>query len=130
MEEKKRIAGKIIKYVEERLNQPEELSLDQIAVYAGYSKFHLNRLFSQVTGSTLHQYIREQRLKEAARKLAEGEDPIAEIAWEAAYQSQQAFTLAFKQVYGVTPLAYRKAVRIKAQRGRLSCTLGIRRWAA
>lgn len=130
MEEKKRIAGKIKKYVEERLDSPEELSLDQIAGYAGYSKFHLNRLFYQATGCTLHQYIREQRLKEAAKKLAEGENSIVEIAGEASYQSQQAFTLAFKQVYGVTPLAYRKARRQQAQKSRQNCILGMRRWAA
>ena len=44
----------------------------------------------------------------AAQKLVETEQPIVEIAYEAHYDSQQAFTLAFKQFYGCTPKIYRK----------------------
>lgn len=38
----------------------------------------------------------------------ETERPIVEIAYEAHYDSQQAFTLAFKQLYECTPNIYRK----------------------
>lgn len=44
----------------------------------------------------------------AAQKLAETEQPIVEIAYEAHYDSQQAFTFAFKQLYECTPNTYRK----------------------
>ena len=44
----------------------------------------------------------------AAQKLVDTEQPIVEIAYEAHYDSQQAFTLAFKQFYGCTPRNYRK----------------------
>jgi AraC family transcriptional activator of mar-sox-rob regulon len=37
------------------------------------------------------------------------EESIARIAQDALYQSQQAFTLEFKKVYGCTPMTYRKA---------------------
>lgn len=44
----------------------------------------------------------------AAQKLVETEKPIIEIAYEAQYASQQAFTLAFHQLYLETPQIYRK----------------------
>ncbi|WP_124067712.1 AraC family transcriptional regulator [Clostridium sp. E02] len=109
MEEKKKIVSEIIDYVETNLSFPERLNVEEIARHAGYSRFHLNRVFSQTTGSTIHQYIKKQRLQQAAVKLLEGKESIAAISLEAAYQSQQAFSLAFKQEYGCTPMAYRNA---------------------
>ncbi|WP_159442014.1 helix-turn-helix transcriptional regulator [Clostridium sp. Marseille-P2415] len=118
MEDKKKIVEEVIGYVEARLSLEEGLDLEKIADNAGYSKFHLNRVFSEVTGCTLHRYVRERRLTEAARKLVQEKASIADIAWEAAYQSQQAFTLAFKQAYGCTPHTYRKAGIHKELRAR------------
>lgn len=109
MDEKKRIVDKIINYVEANLSAPERLGLEEIARYAGYSKFHVNRMFSDVTGCTIHRYMKERRLSEAAKKLVLEDDSIAKIAQDASYLSQQAFTLAFINVYGCTPLTYRKA---------------------
>ncbi|WP_394522917.1 helix-turn-helix transcriptional regulator [Lacrimispora sp. JR3] len=109
MDEKKKVVKDIIEYVEKQLSLEEGLSLDTIANYAGYSRFHLNRMFSEVTGCTLHRYIKERRLTKAAEKLVRKEDfPIADIAQEASYQSQQAFTYAFKKAYGCTPKTYRE----------------------
>jgi AraC-like DNA-binding protein len=109
MDEKKKIVKGVIEYVEDRMSLEEGLDLETIARNAGYSRFHLNRMFSEVTGCTLHRYIKERRLSEAARKLVEEENSsISDIALEASYQSQQAFTLAFKQAYGCTPKTYRE----------------------
>lgn len=118
MEDRKKIVEEVIGYVEARLSLEEGLDLEKIAEYAGYSKFHLNRMFSEVTGCTLHRYVRERRLTEAARKLVQEKASIYDIAWEAAYRSQQAFTLAFKQAYGCTPQTYRKAGVHKELRAR------------
>ena len=57
---------------------------------------------------TVYKYIQGRRLTLAAQKLVDTEQPIVEIAYEAHYDSQQAFTLAFKQFYGCTPRNYRK----------------------
>lgn len=109
MEGKKRTVKNVIEYVEAQLSLEEGLDLETIAKRAGYSRFHLNRMFCEVTGSTLHRYIKERRLSEAAKKLVmEEEKTIADIALEAAYQSQQAFSLAFKKAYGCTPKTYRE----------------------
>lgn len=96
---------KTVDYIESRLD--DELKLDEIADKISYSKFHLNRLFSETVGCTIHKYIQKRRLTEAAKKLVCTDKPIIDIAYEAQYESQQAFTLAFKQLYSNTPQEYR-----------------------
>lgn len=99
------IIKKVIDYIEDNLDG--KLSLDDVAANAGYSKFHLNRLFSASVGCTLHKYIQTRRLTEAAGKLITTKKPIIEIAHETNYDSQQSFTLAFRQLYHCTPQRYR-----------------------
>jgi AraC-like DNA-binding protein len=98
---------KTVEYIEENLEK--DLNLDTISEKIGYSKFHLNRIFSETVGCTIYKYIQVRRITEAARKLTETDKPILEIALEANYQSQQAFTNAFSQIYYSSPQAYRKA---------------------
>lgn len=106
MKNQKDTVGKVIDYIEEHLG--EELNLEQIAEYVGYSRFHLNRIFMEETGCTIHKYIQERRLTLAAEKLVDTDMDITQIAYDAGYQSQQAFSLAFKQVYLCPPGVYRK----------------------
>ncbi|MBD5519976.1 MAG: helix-turn-helix transcriptional regulator [Lachnospiraceae bacterium] len=103
----KSITKRILSYIEDNLDK--ELSLDKIAQELSYSKFYIARTFKDNTGITLYKYIQGRRLDEAARKLAETERPIVEIAFEAGYASQQAFTQAFRLVYICTPQEYRRA---------------------
>jgi len=99
------IIMRALDYIEKHLD--ETLNLDKIADYAGYSKFHLNRLFAEMVGCTMNKYIRNRRLTIAAEKLIYSNQPIIEIAYEANYNSQQAFTFAFRQLYLHTPQEYR-----------------------
>ncbi|MDE7311613.1 MAG: AraC family transcriptional regulator [Eubacterium sp.] len=100
------VAKKVVDYIEAHLE--EDLPLEKIADALNYSKFYLGRSFSKETGCTIYKYIQGRRLALAAQKLVETQQPIVEIAYEARYDSQQAFTLAFKQTYGCPPNAYRR----------------------
>lgn len=99
-------AKEIISYIEENLDS--DLTLDKLAEKFHYSKFYIERMFQECTGCTVYKYIQRQRLSEAARKLQKTDKAIVEIAYEAHYNSQQAFTLAFRQRYLCTPQEYRK----------------------
>lgn len=105
----KSVVEKTISYIEHHLN--EDLSLDELAKKLHYSKFYLERVFAEAIDCTVYRYIKERRLAEAARKLIETNKPIVEIALEARYNSQQAFTLAFRKQYLCTPQDYRKKSR-------------------
>ncbi len=100
------ITKRILLYIEDNLDK--ELSLEKIAKELSYSKFYIARTFKDNTGLTLHKYIQGRRLDEAARKLAGTGLPIVDVAFGAGYSSQQAFTQAFRCVYGCTPQEYRR----------------------
>lgn len=100
------ITKKILAYMEAHLD--EELSSEKIAKELGYSRFYAARAFKNDTGVTLYKYIQGRRLDEAARKLASTKRPIVEIALEAGYGSQQAFTQAFRDTHCCTPQEYRR----------------------
>ena len=105
MMENEKIIMQVVDFIESNLDG--QLSLDEIAKEAGYSKFHLNRMFFQCVGCTIYKYIQMRRLTVAAEQLVLTNKPIVEIANEANYSSQQSFTFAFHQLYGYPPQAYR-----------------------
>ena len=102
----KAIANRILSYIERNLEK--DLTLEEIARKFHYSKFYVERVFKEHTGQPLYQYIKNRRLNEAAKKLVETRQPIVEIALEAGYRSQQAFTQAFHDAYASTPQKYRR----------------------
>ncbi len=96
MEKKKEIVKRVLSYIEENIE--EKISIDKISGDVGYSKFYLNRIFSEYTGITIYKYLQTRRLTIAAEKLIKTNESIMQIAYESGYDSQQAFTLAFKQL--------------------------------
>ena len=95
-----------IDYIETHLS--ENLDLDGIAEAVNYSKYHLHRMFTATVGMTIHDYVQRRRLTEAAKLLVFTDRPILEIALIAGYESQQAFTAIFKEMYKKTPGRYRE----------------------
>ncbi len=105
MKGQKEAVKKAIDYIEKYLE--EEISLDTISKNIGYSKFHLNRIFTEYTGITMYKYLQNRRLTVAAEKLVKTNKPIIQIAYEAGYDTQQSFSFAFKQIYLYPPKIYR-----------------------
>lgn len=120
------ITKKVLLYIEENLDK--DLTLEDIGEEFQYSRFYVARKFRESTGVTLHKYIQGRRLDEAARKLAETRQPIAQIAFEAGYGSQQAFTQAFRLTYMCTPREYRQAGMFMPRQGRIQMAGGRRRF--
>lgn len=118
------ITKRILLYIEDNLDK--ELSLEKIAREFSYSKFYIARAFKGNTGTTLYKYIQGRRLDEAARKLAETDQPIVEIAFEAGYSSQQAFTQAFRCAYTCTPQEYRRIGIFIPKQGRIYMGMGMK----
>ncbi|GAA0480309.1 MDR efflux pump AcrAB transcriptional activator RobA [Tatumella punctata] len=97
----------LLVWLESHLDQP--LSLDNVAFKAGYSKWHLQRMFKNVTGHAIGAYIRARRLSKAAVALRLTSRPILDIALQYRFDSQQTFTRAFKKQFNQTPAGYRRA---------------------
>jgi AraC family transcriptional regulator len=89
----------------------EHLRIADIADAVGVHPAYLAKSFRMHYGTPVGSYARRVRLTWAASQLGSTDDPIAQIALKAGFFDQSHFTRAFRQSYGVTPLAYRKAAK-------------------
>ena len=88
-----------------------QIGLDDAAEQAGLSAFHFLRLFSDVLGVTPHQYLVRSRLRHAARRLADDDSPITDIAYDVGFADLSNFVRTFHRAAGASPLNFRKASR-------------------
>ena len=88
----------------------EDLSPDRLADVAGFSRHHFHRVFKGMVGETVMGFVRRLRLERAASRLRFGEESVTRVAFEAGYNSHEAFTRAFRARFGVPPSAYRNHV--------------------
>ena len=81
-------------------------SLEMLATQVGCGAFHLSRTFSQHTGRTVPQYLRQLRLERAAQLLRERRCNVTEAAVSVGYSSLSHFSKAFWEAYGCCPGLY------------------------
>jgi len=84
--------------------------LDTLAREAKLSRYHLIRVFQQVTALTPHQYILRARLRRAATRLLLEPARVLDIALDCGFGDVSNFNHAFRSEFGVSPLSYRRAV--------------------
>jgi AraC family transcriptional regulator len=97
-----------VDFIEEHLLEP--VALADAAKQAGFSLHYFSRLFRVLTGEPFGAYLRRRRMTVASERLAT-EGPklrLVELAFDCGYDSQEAFTRAFKSCFGLTPGAYRR----------------------
>lgn len=82
--------------------------LEELAHEVGLSRSVLAERFAHLVGSPPMQYLAHWRMQIAAGLLAHGSDKIARVAAEAGYESEEAFSRAFKKFVGVSPAEWRK----------------------
>lgn len=99
-------------------NLEEKLDINTVADRAGYSKWHLQRMFKRQTGYALGEYIRMQKLKVSAERTANSGEPIVSVAISLGFDSQQSFNRSFKRQFGQTPGDWRRALAQPASMGR------------
>jgi AraC family transcriptional regulator len=97
---------KALNYIDRNLTK--DLNLYDISSAAGFSVPHFYRLFKSLTGDTVYAYVLRCRLSVAAKQLIDNNRPIAEIAYHYGFESHDVFTRAFRRMYGITPIQYRK----------------------
>lgn len=85
----------------------EDLTLDEIADMAGFSKFHFSRLFKQFTNVSFYQYLSQNRIGVAEKLLAIPEYSVTAVAYNSGFTSLSSFIRMFKIVKGVTPSEFR-----------------------
>ena len=94
------------KWIEEHLGRV--IHLEELAAYSGYSLWHMQKIFKEVTGTSLGKYIRQRRLAGAIHLLRTSERSIFDIALDFGFGSQSHFTYMFRKEYGITPFDFRQ----------------------
>ena len=91
-----------------KAHQDEFLTLNALADQLGYSEFYTARKFKAISGMVFRDYLRRRKLAFALKEVRDSEKGILEIALDYGFSSHEAFTRAFKSLYGITPSDYRR----------------------
>jgi AraC family transcriptional regulator len=94
-----------IDYIE--ANLADDIDIEEAAKLACCSSFHFRRIFFVFAGVTLAEYVRLRRMALSARELSSEKIRVIDVAMKYGYDSPDAFTRAFRNVHGVTPMAAR-----------------------
>jgi AraC-like DNA-binding protein len=102
-----KLLERVMDTINKHLNNPD-LSVDMIAQQVGISRVHLHRKMKELTGQTPHDFIRNLRLKQAAKLLSSQNMNITEVVYACGFSNAGSFSTMFKNVYGMSPRDYMK----------------------
>lgn len=88
----------------------EDLSLSALAQTVFLSPVYLSRLYKQLTGSNLSEYVQSVRLEHARSLLEHGAVRVSDIAYQSGFESAAHFSRTFKKAFGITPQEYRNSI--------------------
>ena len=98
---------KIYEFIEAHYH--ESIGLQDVAKHFGFSAAYLTELVKKQTGEPINRWIIRRRITAARTLLLETEKSVEQIAEEVGYQSLNHFFRQFRQYYGNSPKAWRKA---------------------
>jgi AraC-like DNA-binding protein len=99
--------ARLLRRLDPLANGPRTLA--ELAAGTGLSPYHFLRTFRRVTGVTPHQWLLRARLREAARRLTAGSDPVTDIALDVGFDDLSNFMRSFRAEFGISPRRYRLA---------------------
>lgn len=105
-----KLCARISEYIQAHLDEP--ITLIQIAQELHYTPNYLGRIFQETCGVSFSVYLLKMRMKAAEALLRE--QPalrIREVSRRVGYTNPEAFSRAFLQEYGVSPLVFRNTVQ-------------------
>ncbi len=107
-----RIVGAALNAMHARPTHP--WTLEELAREAGTSRSVLAERFQQLVGSSPMQYLTQWRMMLAANILSRSNAPLARVAEDVGYQTDTAFSRAFRREFGAPPATWRRhhAVRM------------------
>ena len=98
----------------------EALTLRRLSRKLGYSEFYTTRKFKEISGMAFREYLRQRKLAFALKEVRDNQKSFLDIAFDYGFSSHEAFTRAFKQMYGVAPSEYRRCPKPVVLRTRIS----------
>ncbi len=99
------IMNSAITYINE--HYMDEMSLEDAALFAGFSKYYFSRMFKQFSGISFSEYLTRKRLTVATDLLVRTNQSIREIALASGFGSMATFNRIFRAQKNCTPSQYR-----------------------
>ncbi|MFR2956682.1 MAG: helix-turn-helix domain-containing protein, partial [Lachnospiraceae bacterium] len=99
----------ICHYINEHFT--ENLTLEEVASLAGFSKYHFTRLFRQYADTSFYKYLNQRRIDHAKTLLLDPGLSVIEVALASGFSSLSAFLRMFKLLNHCTPTEYRSMYR-------------------
>lgn len=96
---------KTLNYIHEHLN--ETIKISELVTLVGLNKSYLHKLFLDTTGTTIINYINQERIKQAEYLLINSNFTINEIAYQIGFNSRQRFGTVFQKTKQETPSSFR-----------------------
>jgi len=100
---------RVLVYIQEHLDQAPDLL--RLAELAHFSPFHFHRVFRGLVGEPVIGHVRRLRLERAAYHLKTTDRPVTQVAFDAGYETHEAFTRAFSATFGMPPSDFRASIR-------------------
>lgn len=100
------IIGRMKTYIREHLSEP--LTLSKLSGIVNYNDTYISRLFKQVTGIRLSEYITQERVEKSKELLSGTTETIQNIAAMVGFDTAQYFSNVFKKSTGMSPNEYRR----------------------
>ncbi|MDD4797691.1 MAG: helix-turn-helix domain-containing protein [Eubacteriales bacterium] len=94
------------RWIDESIEEPPTLA--QMARNLGYSYCYAAKKFHEVEGISFREYVSGRKMRRAADDLYRTSERVMDVAIRYGYSSQEAFTRAFVQAFGIGPAAYRR----------------------
>ena len=86
----------------------EDLDVEGLAREAGVSRTILGEKFAELIGEPPMRYCAQWRMRVAANMLRDGKQNASNVAYSVGFNSEAAFTRAFKREYGIPPATWRR----------------------
>ncbi|MET3907188.1 AraC-like DNA-binding protein [Bradyrhizobium sp. S3.3.6] len=101
--------GPALKLIHENPERPWTLS--DLGQRVGLGRSVFSARFTKLVGQSMHRYVIERRMAEAAFLLETSDEPIARIASRVGYETAAAFSKLFHRHHGLSPGRYRASRR-------------------
>ena len=101
-------AQHLLLYIEQHIDQPEQLCLSVLAAKFRLSPTYIGRFFKRNFGEDFRLYVSKSRLKRVEELLTGSRMSVKEIASRIGYIDSCYLNKLFRQHHGVTPMQYRK----------------------
>jgi DNA-binding response OmpR family regulator len=100
---------KVMESINAHMADPE-FNVEALCEDLGLSRVHVHRKLKEITNLPTANFIKQVRLQQAARLLTEEERlNVSEVAYAVGYSNLSNFSVAFREMYGVSPKEYQKA---------------------